>query len=582
MGAMKTSNIGQPAADAVFLNGKVITVDAGFSIVSAIAVSQGRIVAVGSDEHVLTYAGSATKRIDLRGRTVMPGLIDTHAHMDREGLKASFPSLAGAKSIDDILHKIEALVAKAKPGEWIVTMPVGHPPSYWQPEEGLKEKRWPNRWDLDRVSPNNPVFIRPIWGFWRHHLPIVSIANSCALERVGLRNDTPEPAPSVRFEKNENGDLTGVFFENTYMSIVELTYMQPSGGFSHQQRVEALESSLQAYTSFGTTSTFEEHGVASEVIAAYQQYYKNPAKPPVRATLLFSPSWTDARSPERLLASWGGWLGRQGLGDDFLRVDGIYVQLENEQGKGPSENELRATASPYTGWAGFNYDSSLPRESLKKVLIEAASRNIRCAGLYTEPLLELFEEVHQIIPLTDKRWVLGHIGVLSQEEIARIKRLGLLVTTHTNRYIWRTGSQMAREVGPGAENTISPLASLIAAGVLVSFATDNVPVSLFYPIWQSIARLDRLTNSVIGPEEKITREQAIRCATINGAYLIFREHEIGSIEPGKLADFVCLSDDILTVDEDAIRDINAEFTVINGEIVFDRLSGNGAASADRN
>ena len=171
----------KPIADSVHYNGKVITVDDRFSIRQAIAVSGERVLATGSDTEMLTLAGSHTRRVDLRGRAVMPGLIDTHAHMDREGLKQVCPSLAGAKSIDDIKRIIERLVREAKPGEWIVTMPVGDPPSYWDVPNTLKEGRFPNRHDLDEVAPHNPVFIRPIWGFWRHRLPLTSAANSAAL-----------------------------------------------------------------------------------------------------------------------------------------------------------------------------------------------------------------------------------------------------------------------------------------------------------------------------------------------------------------------------------------------------------------
>ena len=556
----------------VYRNGHVITVDDQFRSCSALAIMGNKIVATGSDTELQSLADKAFEVIDLQGRTVMPGLIDTHAHMDREGLKNVFPGLEGARSIDEILGRIEQLVKQAEPGEWIVTMPIGEPPSYWDPVAGLEEQRWPTRWDLDQVAPNNPVYIRPIWGFWRHSLPLTSIANSMALERCGIDRNTPSPAPSVIIEKDSQGELTGVFTEDTYMSIVEMTLMKEASSFTPEQRIQAVEQAASVYNSFGTTSIFEEHGAASELISAYRDLHAQ-GRLTVRANLLFSPSWGSIGNgvPEQLLGTWGGWLGGQGLGDDTLRVAGLYALLEQD-GDGPRsplENRLRASASPYTGWAGFYYDAGLPREQLKAVLIEAARNNIRCAAL-TPDILDLYEEVDRIVPIRDQRWILGHLSLLNKEQIARARDLGLVITTHTNRYIRRTGAKMLEMVGKENENTISPLASLQAAGVPVCLASDNVPVSLFHPIWHSVARKERLEERVIAPDEKISRKDAIRAATINGAYLTMEEDRKGSLEPGKLADFVCLSADPLTVEEDAIKDIYAEFAVVDGEMVFDR------------
>lgn len=559
-------------AERIFTGGKVITVDAAFSTRSAIAVAGERILAVGSDAEIGALAGPQTERIDLAGRAIVPGLIDTHAHLDREGLKSVFPSLAGATSIDDILERIAALVKKAKPGEWIVTMPIGNPPSYWSPQDSLKERRWPTRHDLDRVSPNNPVYIRPIWGFWRSKLPIVSVLNSRALEICNINETTRPPAPTVTLEKDDSGKLTGIITENTFMSIAELTLLGGAGRFSHRDRVEALKRSMQAYASYGTTSTFEGHGAAGELLKAYYDL-KEQGPFAVRANLLFSPSWTHfADIPfSTLLGTWGAWMGGRGAGDNELRIGGLYVCAEDETdaNRSPVENAMRASAAPYTSWAGFSYDASLPRDKVRRLLIDAAANGIRCAAM-TPDMLDMFVEVNKIVPIADQRWIIGHINILSDDDIAKMRDLGLVVSTHTNRYIYRTGAKMLDDVGPGNEDTITPLAKLTAAGVPVTFGTDNVPVSLFHPIWHAIARKDMSTGKIVAESQKLSREQALRAATINGAYLSFEEKEKGSIEPGKLADFACLSDDPLTCEEDRIKDIVAEFTVKGGRTVYSR------------
>ena len=163
------------SADVILHNGKVLTVDSQDSVHQAVATSGELIQAVGSDGDVLNLAGPNTKIIDLRGRTVIPGVIDIHAHMDREGLKSIFPSLQGASSIDEILAVVAREVSTKRPGEWVVTMPIGDPPNYADMPEGLKDGRWPNRWELDKVSPDNPVYIRGIWTPWNVP-PSVSIA----------------------------------------------------------------------------------------------------------------------------------------------------------------------------------------------------------------------------------------------------------------------------------------------------------------------------------------------------------------------------------------------------------------------
>src|SRR4029453_11481880 len=162
-------------ADLVLRNGKIITVDRTFTIAESIAIAGDRVLAVGPNAAMAALTSLATRTIDLRGKTVIPGLIDGHAHMDREGLKSVYPTLGPVRSIRDIQNRIAELARVTPRGEWIVTMPIGDPPFYLNVPDILGEKRWPTRQELDAAAPNNPVFIRSIWGFWRHSLPLVSI-----------------------------------------------------------------------------------------------------------------------------------------------------------------------------------------------------------------------------------------------------------------------------------------------------------------------------------------------------------------------------------------------------------------------
>jgi predicted amidohydrolase YtcJ len=546
--------------------GKIITVDDSFTIAEAVAIRDDRIVAVGSDSAITAYTDPGTRVVDLRGKTVIPGLIDGHAHMDREGLKAIFPSLGRVRSVKDIQERIAELARKSKPGEWIVTMPIGDPPFYLDVPNVLAEKRWPTRQELDSAAPNNPVLIRSIWGFWRSTPPLVSCVNTVALNRAGITRETVSPDPGVVIERDKNGDPTGVLIESEMQPLAELIWFREATRFSREDRERAIPVSAKAYHAFGTTGVFEEHGVANEVLRAYKDARRSGTLT-MRTALVFSPNWKAvAGSPlSSFLEAWGGWLGEPALGDDWLKVTGLYVNIQHR----PSD-DLRAKAAPYTGWAGFNYDTGLPPERLKELAVECARNDIRVvANAALSPgIVDILADVDKQIPLKGRRWILGHVARLSRREIAEVARMGLIVTPHTNASIYKAGSDFQKALGPDRRDELTPLRQLLDAGVKVSLVTDNVPVSMFWPIWESVARLS-MTNERIAPTQAITRAEALRCSTVNGAYLSFDEDKRGSIEVGKLADLAVLSADPLTVEERGIRDITSMMTIVGGRVVYE-------------
>ena len=549
-------------ADLVLTGGKIVTLDGKSRIVQALAVRGDRIAALGRDDEILPLAGPGTRRIDLRGRLAVPGLFDGHAHMDREGLKGKWPSLAGACSIDDILQIVDGLVRRAAPGEWIVTMPIGEPPFYEGVPDKLAEKRWPTRHDLDRVAPDHPVYIRAIWGHWRNTLPLVSIANTRALARAGISRETRPPAPSIEIQRDAGGEPTGVLIEQTYKPIVEHTLMAAAPRFTPSDRIAGLAESMRVYNRFGTTSVLEGHGIATEVLAAYQAL-REAGRPSVRAHLLFSPAWpsADPAAVGELLRSWGSWLRRRGLGDEYLRVGGVYTESDYSE-----ENRLRGTTSPYTGWAGFSYRAALPEETMVEMMIEAARSDIR-VGSFTPNILDLYERVDRAAPIADRRWIIEHIGVYGPEEIRRIQGLGLVLTTYTGRYIWQDGAALARRLGRAGASRVAPLRALREAHVHVALSTDNVPPSLFHSIHHAVARRPRGAAEAVGPDQRLTREEALACATHEGAYLTFEEDLKGTLEIGKLADVAVLDRDLLTAPEDEIPLIEADLVVVGGAVV---------------
>jgi len=554
------------APDLILHGGNIVTMDDAFQIAQAIAIRENIIVAVGSDRDILALDAHACEKIHLQGKTVLPGLHDGHAHLDREGLKDVFPSLGHTRSIGDIQRRIAELAAQTPAGAWIVTMPIGDPPMYAGMPQGLQEKRFPNRHDLDAVAPDHPVYIRSIWGYWRHTMPLVSIANTRALALANIGRDTPSPSPLVEIERDADGMPTGVFYEESLMPIMELVFFRHPTRFHPASRVQSMPRSLHAYHRFGTTSVFEGHGAATEVVRAYKNLHAQHQLN-MRVSLVLSPNWASApvENLDAFVEAWCEWLGARGLGDDYLRMAGMFVDMGPEPA-----NRLRAQAYPSTGWAGFNYDTARTREKTLALLKACAKNRIQVVAIWPN-MLELFYAVHQEIPIHGQRWVLSHISTLTERDVDMIREMELIVTTHTNRYLFKEGHLLYEKLGADGEKNIVPLQSLVKAGVPVVLASDNNPVSLFHPVWHAISRKSNAAGRVIGRDQALTREQALRCVTSNGPLLTWEEHKKGTLEPGKLADLVVLSADPLTCPEDDLKEIEAELTMIGGRIVFSAM-----------
>lgn len=559
---MSSSSLLQHVApDLILHGGNIHTCDDHIGTVQALAVRGHEVVSVGSDAQVLLSAAPWTQLVNLSGRTAIPGMTDGHAHLDREGLRHQLPSLNNATSLEDLLDAISDATRKCQPGTWIVTQPLGQPPEYSLASGSFANGKVPTRYDLDKVSPLHPVYIRSIWGYWSNAIPLISVANSLALTRAGIGPTTRSPSPDVVIQTDAQGVPTGVFLESTLVPLVEHTLMRCAPGFTAAQRESGLLHAMQAYNRVGTTAVFEGHGVASEVVQAYKRIHE-AGRSSVRAVLTFSPNWQLRGQGDavQLLKDWCAWLGGRGMGDAWLRVQGMYAELDSE----PENNRLRAANHPCTGWAGFQAGCALPREALEALVIEAARAGIRLAGIWPN-LLPLFERANRVHPIAPMRWVLGHQSTLDREQIACIKDLGLVITTHTNRHIYKDGDRLLQRSSEGGDDIV-PLRRLKEEGIEVAFGSDNVPPSLFGPIWHATSRLSR-SGQAIGPKQAITRMQALKIATRGGAYLCFDEQSRGTLAPGMLADLSVLSADPLTCEEKLLPHIQADMTIVHGRIV---------------
>ena len=238
----------------VFHGGQVLTVDRGFTRAQALAVRGERILAVGDDADVLALVGEGAVHVDLHGRTLMPGFVDAHAHMDREGLRHIYPSLAEARTIADVQAVVRREVVRARPGEWIVLMPLGQPPYHADLPGVLAEGRYPDRADLDAVAPDNPVYIRAPWGYWSDQPPFVAVANSQALQLAGVDRDTPSPSSTVEIEHDAAGEPTGRLLEHYAVPVLELTLMRAVPRFTHEHRLRALREGQHLHLAACTTA----------------------------------------------------------------------------------------------------------------------------------------------------------------------------------------------------------------------------------------------------------------------------------------------------------------------------------------
>lgn len=558
-------------ADLILYNGRILTVDAQFSLAEAVAIGDGKFIAVGTNREAFKFRGRGTKQINLAGKTVTPGFIDGHAHMDREGLKYIYPSLAGARSREDILAIIRAEVAKSQPGEWIVTMPLGDPPFFFDARQILEETGL-DRWALDTVSPYNPVYIRSIWGFWDRP-PLVSVANSEALRLAGVTRETVPPYPGIVIERDSTGEPNGVFRELNSQPALEHSLFNVVPRFTHEHRVAGLRDSMRIYNALGTTSVYEGHGVAAEVVRAYKELWDNDELT-VRTALVISPTpgWFDTFTPsrpelEQMFRDFATYASGAGFGDDFLRTTGVFFQI----GGDPALARILTAELPYTGWASYYYDAvppeTPPNAVFRATAILAAKHGLRLNTIAGSPpaltdALDVFEEVDQTYPIRDKRWVIEHLSVVSAANIERMRRLGVVPTTIPPSTIWKA-------TPPASLENFAPYRSLLEAGVPLNLCTDNVPPQPFFTLWAVITRKNRFTGMPLDVfrSEKLTREEALRAMTVNGAYLTFEENVKGSIEADKYADLIVIDRDYLTIDDDEIKDINVLMTMVGGKIV---------------
>ena len=568
------------SADTILFNGNVITVDAQFTCKRAVAIAGGRVVATGSDEEVRALGAAHTKTIDLQGRSVLPGFIDLHGHIGLFGFEKHFLQLDGARSIDEICSRIRERASATPDDLPIVTTPVGDHPYFFGVPDILAEGRFPNRWELDRAAPNHPVYITAP----TNRVPNAAVFNSRALALAGIGKETIPHGPPNRVRMTREaywldgievvrdpstGEPTGelrsmqpIYNPSSYFEAITSFVPPPTYEFVR----EGIRLMAPDFLSWGTTTLLENHLTVPEDFRAYAELDL-----PLRIFYSFEldPAKT-VQETEDFLRTIGFATGN-GFGTDHVATVGVSLGLD-----GPHWHGTAYTGEPYIGPYGdeVNPEPLVEAQQYKQLLAAAARQGFRihteAAGRGSIALaLETLAEIDREVPLADRRTILEHCEFPTREQIRECKRLGVIPTTTTN-FLWGKGDEVFLDrLGPDyAENAI-PNRWWLDAGVDVCNETDWGPHEPMFTIWQSIARQTGLTGKVVGAHQSVTREEAIRMMTSHCARALFKENDLGTIEPGKLADLVVLSGDPLTCAEHDIKDIGVLATIIDGETVYE-------------
>ena len=525
------NNTANQSVDLILTNGKVLTVDDQFSIQDTVVVNDGRIVATGGSSLTSQYASDNV--VDLDGKVLMPGFNDSHTHI--RGRPQRYIELGDATSIVEIQELIQAKIVEIGEGEWIT--------GYGWSEDELDEGRRPLRIDLDLVAPNNPVTLTRAGG----HSAVV---NSLALELADVTVETPQPDGGV-IERGDDGQLNGVIRERQEI----VGRLVPDS--TYDELISSLEVNLNDLLSMGITSITDASKPPSQ-FAMWEELYENAELSLPRSAVQFQ--WFDLEGINEVKA-------RVGDGTDFLRVGPIKVFAD-----GGFTGPAAYTLEPYRNQGEYRGYLNMPEEELIAHLNEIHDAGwqmgIHAIGdaaivLVVNTLADALERN----PREDHRHYLNHFSMRPPELTMELMAQHKIHITQQPNFTYTLEGRYVENLDGWRLQHNNPVRSPMDHGITVAISSDILPIGPMVGIYAATTRKG-MTGTVYGPDEIISREEAIRAYTLLGAFLNFEEDVKGSLEPGKFADMVVLSEDILTIEEERIMDIEIEQTYVDGKLVY--------------
>ncbi|MCB1019346.1 MAG: amidohydrolase [Acidobacteria bacterium] len=546
-------------AEVMYYNGKIITMDPEQPVAEALTLADGRILAVGTTQQVGRTIGPATKQINLEGRTVVPGLIDSHVHPIGAALAEMDGEIPVMASFAELEAHVEREMRK-NPGNALIFVPKVY-------STRLDERRYPTRQEIDAWSGDRPVMLDNGYA---------SALNSAALAVAGLNKETPDP-PDGKIIRDDAGEPTGLVLGARRLVSPLLSARQTT----FEDSLEALVKMQHAYNKAGLTSVIDR-SLSPSQIAVYQKLWSED-KLTVRTYMTRT---VNAERPIAEIESELRALGPvTGFGDPMLRMGSLKIFLDGGILIGTAF--LRAPYGMHTevyGYSDPDYRGVLrvERETINAIAVLCDKLGWQMTahttgGASTDALLDAYEAADKIASIKDRRFTLTHANFPNADAIARAAKLGVVLDMQPAWY-HHDGPALSKVLGPERMKWFQPYKSVFDAGVIVAGGSDHMikfdsrkainPYNPFFGMWMVVTRKTS-TGEVFNPEQKLTREQALKMWTWNAAYLSFDEDVKGSLEAGKYADMVILDRDILTCPEDEIQWIEPIQTILGGKVIYD-------------
>ena len=536
---------GAGPADTLLVNGNIRTVDRLGTTAEAVAIRDGRFIAVGGADEVGVHAGPETEILDLGGRTAVPGLIDSHIHQFYVGLNLPTVQLLDARSVADVQAKIAARAAETPKGEWIVGT------SGWH-ESLLDEGRMPTRWELDEAAPDHPVIV-PRGGH-------VVTVNSKALERAGIADETPDPVGGVIVRDPDSGAATGVLLESAAYFARRVAPLIPP----EDEMADLLKAAMKELNGYGIVSVTDP--VIDETSIAVYRRLRDEGAITVRTELLYKAA--DRAETERGIAAM-----KAETGDDMLCFAGVKFMLDGgvEGARLSEPYRIVPGEQPHADYRGLLMTPPGGEEEFVECLALVAEAGLQAQthGVGDEAIdviVRSYAAVAETSDIAALRWTLMHVFLPTEEALETMRRIGVLATVQDHPVL--LGHNQRRWWGDERAAAAIPIRRLIDRGLLVGGGSDGpvVPVDPFLSMWWMVTR-GTLLGYRLGEDQAIGADEALALYTVNNARIMGVEDERGTIEPGKLADLAVLSQDIVAVDPDEIRNTRALLTMVGGKVV---------------